>query len=567
MPTLKIASFKNYIIYGLTLLAFGLRLHTLNIRSLWYDELLELDIAQGPIWEINAQLVRHAAMPLDYYLLHGWLRLGRQEAWVRFPALLFGVLAIPMIYILGRHFFGRRVGLVAAALLTLSPFAISYSQETRPYALLLFMVTVAIFGLWQAFQRHQHRYWIIAIVGLVGAVASHYFALFLLLPVALFVGVQQVYHLKDGRYWQHTGLFGLSLLLIFVILIPDGRLLRLYSVGDRFARESYQLETYTAPADEKLNGGSGPPISRGFFLEKMVMPLSTINLPVLLLFNAFFLVGLLSLLWIHPGRRPAILLLLAWLLLPPLLIYLFLLHRGTFYAIRYILYTLPAYLLLVAYGLDLLAGMIKTAIKQISGRRSNAVVPLLLLLALLPLVSAQFDQLATFYRAGSREDWRVVGQTLWANATPTDAIIAVRAEPAINWYYPPATAPFGTFSRSQPIWEAIRQHERRWFILSSYSFRRDKGLRDWLDQQGAVTIAIDRRVVVHFHEAGKSKEELLEQVKDFSLPQKAMTYRVLAAQFQQEGDFETSRLFFRRARELAQNSSRPAPVARLPGPQ
>ncbi|MCB0214703.1 MAG: glycosyltransferase family 39 protein, partial [Anaerolineae bacterium] len=105
--------------------------------SLWYDELLELDIAQGPFSAIGPQLPRHAAMPLDYYLMYGWVRMGRQDFWVRWPALFFGVLSIPLTYALARRLFNRRVGYIAALLMTVALFAVRYSQETRPYALLL----------------------------------------------------------------------------------------------------------------------------------------------------------------------------------------------------------------------------------------------------------------------------------------------------------------------------------------------------------------------------------------------------------------------------------------------
>ena len=59
--------------------------------------------------------------------------------------------------------------------------------------------------------------------------------------------------------------------------------------------------------------------------------------------------------------------------------------------------------------------------------------------------------------------------------------------------------------------------------------------------------------MVHFHQEGLSFEEMLAQVKNFSLPQKALTYRVLADQFRQSADLETSHLFSQKAAELAQD--------------
>jgi hypothetical protein len=129
------------------------------------------------------------------------------------------------------------------------------------------------------------------------------------------------------------------------------------------------------------------------------------------------------------------------------------------------------------------------------------------------------NELAQYYQEPAYENWRRVSQLLHHNAQPTDAIIAVRAEPTINWYYPPAAAALDTYSSSDPIWAAMAAHPRRWFILSSYSFKRDQGLRQWLREQGAIQLTIDRRVTVYFQQEGLSPEEQMTVVQQFQLPQ------------------------------------------------
>jgi hypothetical protein len=251
-------------------------------------------------------------------------------------------------------------------------------------------------------------------------------------------------------------------------------------------------------------------------------------------------------------------------------VYAFLLHRGTFFAIRYILYTLPAFLILVACGIVLMAtwtARIGTSLNpnhrdHTSNKLSqNLLVGGLISFGVMPLFFAQLNQLNTLYNAEQYEDWRAVSQLLQDNAQPQDVVIAVKAEPTMNWYYPPATVPFGTYGRSKPIWQAMQEHQRRWFVLSSYSFKRDEGLRSWLKRQQAVKIGIDRRVVVYFHVEGESLELMLAQVKEFSLPQKPLTYRLLADQFRRAGDAETGNLFYQRAQELAKDSAKKPPGA------
>jgi hypothetical protein len=344
-----------------------------------------------------------------------------------------------------------------------------------------------------------------------------------------------------------------------VILALSGRFKFVYNVSFGVAGAIQQPSTLTQAPAEKPNHGSGPPLEITFFVDKVFGPLSTGKPGPLLLYNAFLLIAILSL---HPRqpKRAAILLLLGWLSLPILLIYFFLLYRGTFYAIRYILYTLPAYLILVAYGLDICARFLtKLLAKAVSLAQQPPLNPVTLLsciLIMLPLLAAESDELQQHYAAASSEDWRVVGQLLWDHAGPNDAVIAVWAEPTLNWYYPPATVPFQTYNNSQAIWQTINQHSRRWFILSSYSQKRDQGLRNWLSENGAVTIGIDRRVVVYLQDENLTEAALLTEVKTFKLPPKALTYATLARQLHDQGDVQTSRLFYQTTLDLADASLR-----------
>ena len=56
---------------------------------------------------------------------------GDSTVLVRLPSLVLGTAAIPVVFLLGRRVAGTRVGLFAAAILALSPFAIFYSTEAR----------------------------------------------------------------------------------------------------------------------------------------------------------------------------------------------------------------------------------------------------------------------------------------------------------------------------------------------------------------------------------------------------------------------------------------------------
>ena len=73
--------------------------------------------------------------------LWGWVKLfGWSEFWVKLPFALMGIGSIYLIYIIGRQWFNRKVGLFSAAFFAVSQFTVFYSQLARPYAAGLFFV-------------------------------------------------------------------------------------------------------------------------------------------------------------------------------------------------------------------------------------------------------------------------------------------------------------------------------------------------------------------------------------------------------------------------------------------
>ena len=70
-----------------------------------------------------------------------WVKLfGWSEFWVKLPFALMGIGSIYLIYIIGRQWFNRKVGLFSAAFFAVSQFTTFYSQLARPYAAGLFFV-------------------------------------------------------------------------------------------------------------------------------------------------------------------------------------------------------------------------------------------------------------------------------------------------------------------------------------------------------------------------------------------------------------------------------------------
>lgn len=120
----------THVLAAIFLIAILLRFPWLGLKSLWLDEAASVYYAT-PVFE-NVDSVHP---PLYYVFVHYTMAfLGRSEAAIRLPSALFSILNVALLYWLGRKLFNRQVGLLAAALLAVSPLDIWYAQEARMYA-------------------------------------------------------------------------------------------------------------------------------------------------------------------------------------------------------------------------------------------------------------------------------------------------------------------------------------------------------------------------------------------------------------------------------------------------
>ncbi|HJZ77614.1 MAG TPA: glycosyltransferase family 39 protein [Vicinamibacterales bacterium] len=159
--------------------AAALRFARLGSKALWLDEAITVLIALGrgpsdvPIGSVQPlstvadlftlssaarvadvvrrlrdPLVQHTHPPLFYVLVHGWFTLHAPSPaslawWSRAPAAIVGIVAVLVIFRLGRAVASKRAGLIAAALAAVSPLMVMISQEARNYTLPLVCVASA----------------------------------------------------------------------------------------------------------------------------------------------------------------------------------------------------------------------------------------------------------------------------------------------------------------------------------------------------------------------------------------------------------------------------------------
>ena len=140
----------DYILLGVIMLvAAVLRLWKLGQIPFMHDEFSALLRTRfDNFHDFIQQGIMPDSHPIGVQLfLWGWVKLfGWSAFWVKLPFVLMGIGSIYLIYIIGRQWFNRKVGLFSAAFFAVSQFTIFYSQLARPYSAgLFFVLLMAVF--------------------------------------------------------------------------------------------------------------------------------------------------------------------------------------------------------------------------------------------------------------------------------------------------------------------------------------------------------------------------------------------------------------------------------------
>jgi uncharacterized membrane protein len=192
-----VAHREALLLAGIVLLGIAIRFPTLSEQSFWYDEAVTHGIVSGGLAHVISTVPKtESTPPLYYVLLWLWSRLfGTHEIGLRSLSALCGTFTIPVLWLLGRRIASSRAGLIAALLCAVNPLLFWYSQEARAYALLVLMSSVSLLVLVWALEAPTERRMIVW--GLTAAVtlATHYFAIFLLIAEAVWLAIA----LRKGR--------------------------------------------------------------------------------------------------------------------------------------------------------------------------------------------------------------------------------------------------------------------------------------------------------------------------------------------------------------------------------
>jgi mannosyltransferase len=201
----------------LTLLAAALRLYHLGQQSFWIDEALTWQgIRPGAGLSFWSQMADSIQGPLYPALLWPLTRAGAGEFLLRLPSAVAGTAAVPLLGLLAGRLWGRRVAILAALLVALSPFHVWYSQEARGYALaFLFAVLGGLFWLDMADRGPRPR--TAVLYGLAAALGVWSNMSFSFLVAAQALAVPLLARPRGRNGW---GWWGLAFLIPAVAMAP-----------------------------------------------------------------------------------------------------------------------------------------------------------------------------------------------------------------------------------------------------------------------------------------------------------------------------------------------------------
>lgn len=378
---------NSRLLVGILLLSAFLRLYNLGGESLWLDEGFTARRAHASFIGLLHEFKHETQTGLYYFGEKIWCAaFGTSEASLRFPSVIFGVLAVWGVFLAGRVMFGPGTALCSALLLAVNPFAVFYSQEARPYSLFL---AAAVFSVYftLCLLRRPHKGWMLGYaVATTIALYSHPLG-----PLLLLVhGTAWLVYRNDERFPAARGLrVPLQSVLLVVLLYLPQLALMWRTVGRKIAGTS-NASWIPVPSPQALMA-----TVLHYFMLPQLLPLAGLCIAAGLIF---------SLRNRERGSGRGLLVLLSILL--------------AFIAAPWVTSRLLTPIYVDRYTIPALAGIVL----GLGWALCQFPRPLRVILVVVWLVLSGFT-LGKYYTGLDKEPWREAAQWVQRNAQPGDVVI------------------------------------------------------------------------------------------------------------------------------------------------
>jgi len=382
----------------LTVLGIFFRFYNLGFNSLWLDEAATVSFSLHSfteIWQVTAG--GEFNPPLFHWAEHFMLMLGNNEVILRFLPALLGVLTIPLFYLVGKEFFDRNVGIIAAAGCAFSPFLIYYSQEARAYSMMLFFVALATLFFLKGLKSGRLLDW--GLFGVFSALAfwTHFYAFVMIVSLVLYALIVWAPHIRTE--FDKVKMLVAGVAVFIILCLP----LIIVTI------QLFAIRTSSAPT----YGIQGLGIITQSFTQ--ISGFNTLSLIVLLV---LFAVGIIQTFFLDKNKA----------------LFLVLLTVLTFvvsFVLSFKMPMLPRYLIFLSIVIFIGVAMSYRALYTLWSSKAIVYV----LIAVMILISVPV--LANYYSGYSKEDWRGFSLTLSEKTSPGDLVITVPGYMAapLDYYY------------------------------------------------------------------------------------------------------------------------------------
>jgi dolichyl-phosphate-mannose-protein mannosyltransferase len=395
---------------------------------------------------------------LNYYLVRPFLPLD--EFGLRLVPAIFGVLIIPVFYLVSRRLLGTGAALFATLLLTVSPLHIMYSQLARYWSLVFFFSAIYPFALYQGIREHNGRKLGLGVLTGLLSILSHPMAGLLLIGLAIWFSAIYLRPARLIEWWRQPKVrwvVGIGLIVVAILAV-------------RFVG---LLKGWISEQDSNPGGGQFlvrhfPPGARQLFYLLNFAEGVTIGVVLSAIAGVY-------LIWRERDRSLGVL--LASLAVVPIA-FLTLLTLRTSVSTYYLLPTVPVFFMGAGVFLDWLS-------TNECGMRPRWLLPATVVAI---IIAAGMPTLISDLRDGRRYNFRQAAQWLEHHATPGDVVFS--DQHMVTAHYLPQI-PVERLRDTLPLAEAVSVTHRSgarnavWIVapVPSHAFRTNLkagGLSRWI---------------------------------------------------------------------------------------
>ncbi|MBI5465586.1 glycosyltransferase family 39 protein, partial [Candidatus Gottesmanbacteria bacterium] len=388
---------KNFWVITLiviTLLAIVLRLRILDTYPLDRDEL--------------ARVVPE--FTFTSFVPPGFLFLTKASAFLfnnsdfgfRLPVFLFGVLGIPLIYLMGKVFFGKLTGILSALVLSLLLTHIGYSNQAKEYVPLMSFATLSSIFVFKIINFPTKRICLLySLISLLGIFFSSYFYFLVIFYQLVIISAVFI-----PRHWRIITKFPLNLAIGAVFIFLGFSAFYLINRANAY----FGIKIIT------------PEVS---FIGKYWQELGyfvTQDVEFTKIMNLLFLVGMVFLPWIPKFRR-GVFYIVSFIALDFLLVSTVRFKHSAFpiYYIRYHAFLLPLYVVMVS-------GTIEGVVHLLSQNGEKLLATAVISLFIFFNLQKAYPLLRWYYRLPSlvSTNFRDAGKYLTAHLQKGDTLVRLK---------------------------------------------------------------------------------------------------------------------------------------------